>query len=447
MTNDVRLSVASPLKIKFTGFSKVVSIVGVLVGSLVLVGWALDIAALKSIIPGAVTMKANTALTFLLCGVSLWLSANDPADNRFRRAGLVCAGLAALMGLLTLSQYLFGWNLGIDQFLFREAVGAAGTSNAGRMAPTTAFSFLAMGAALLLLGTRHHGSVAVRQYLALTVGVISLLAFVGYIYGVVSLLGPAAYTRMAVHTAVTFLLLSSGVLAVRPDEGLMATLTSEGIGGLAARRLSWAIFGIPLVLGYLFLAGESRGSYDSAFALSLLVISTVVVLSVVIWRNARSLELIDDRRREAEMKTAELNQDLERRVSERTAQLEVANQELVNEIAERKQIEDALRTSEARYRTLVEKPHDIIYAGEVGQDLLTGPLTFVSPQVEAIMGYTPEEFLQDANIWFESIHPEDVARVSEETTRAFADGRPRRRLYRVRHKPSGAYRWLEDDFV
>jgi PAS domain S-box-containing protein len=114
---------------------------------------------------------------------------------------------------------------------------------------------------------------------------------------------------------------------------------------------------------------------------------------------------------------------------------------------ERKQIEDALRMSAAKYRHLVEKVQDIIYAGEVDRDLPAGPLTFVSPQVEAIMGYTPEEFLQDPGIWFESIHPEDITRVGEETAQAFADGRPRRRLYRVRHKLSGAYRWLEDDFV
>ena len=75
------------------------------VGSLALMGWALDIPALKSILPGWVAMKANTAVCFLLSGLALWQSA-------IRR---VCAGLVALVGALTLAEYCFGWNLGLDQ--------------------------------------------------------------------------------------------------------------------------------------------------------------------------------------------------------------------------------------------------------------------------------------------------------------------------------------------
>ena len=49
----------------------VISALSISVGGLVLVGWALDIAALKSILPGWVSMKPNTAVAFVLIGIAL----------------------------------------------------------------------------------------------------------------------------------------------------------------------------------------------------------------------------------------------------------------------------------------------------------------------------------------------------------------------------------------
>jgi hypothetical protein len=56
------------------------------VGGIVLVGWALDIAALKSVLPGWVSMKPNTAVAFILVGIALLppppaqLEARNPLD-------------------------------------------------------------------------------------------------------------------------------------------------------------------------------------------------------------------------------------------------------------------------------------------------------------------------------------------------------------------------------
>jgi hypothetical protein len=55
-------------------FCQASAIVAVLVGCLVLLGWAFHIAALMSVFPGLVTMKVNTALGLILSGFSFWCS-------------------------------------------------------------------------------------------------------------------------------------------------------------------------------------------------------------------------------------------------------------------------------------------------------------------------------------------------------------------------------------
>src|SRR5947209_1553812 len=172
MTN-ANTRVISMLKV----YAQAASATAVLVGCLVLAGWMFDIAALKSVFPMWITMKANTAATFVLAGVSLWLVPTERADPWRRRLAQLCACAVVLVGLLTFGEYLFGWDLGIDQLLFHETAGAVGTPWPGRMAPATALNLCLLGCALLLL------DVSIRrwpfaQVLAIIPGAIGLLATV-----------------------------------------------------------------------------------------------------------------------------------------------------------------------------------------------------------------------------------------------------------------------------
>jgi PAS domain S-box-containing protein len=63
-----------------------------------------------------------------------------------------------------------------------------------------------------------------------------------------------------------------------------------------------------------------------------------------------------------------------------------------------------LRAAEARYRTLVERLPAITYIAELGSD---GPWHYVSPQIEAMLGFSPSEWLADPMNWMNHIHPED----------------------------------------
>jgi PAS domain S-box-containing protein len=63
-----------------------------------------------------------------------------------------------------------------------------------------------------------------------------------------------------------------------------------------------------------------------------------------------------------------------------------------------------LRAAEARYRTLVERRPAITYIAELGAG---GPWHYVSPQIETMVGFSPEEWLSDPMNWMNHIYPED----------------------------------------
>jgi PAS domain S-box-containing protein len=64
-----------------------------------------------------------------------------------------------------------------------------------------------------------------------------------------------------------------------------------------------------------------------------------------------------------------------------------------------------------------------------------------------MLGYEPAEFVTDPTLWFKSLHPEDVPAMEEATREIFSGKTMSSRAYRVRHKTSGEYRWIEDRAV
>jgi PAS domain S-box-containing protein len=84
--------------------------------------------------------------------------------------------------------------------------------------------------------------------------------------------------------------------------------------------------------------------------------------------------------------------------------------------------------AETRYRILVEQLPAIVFLAFLDQG---GGEAYISPQIEPILGYSPEEWLKDPVRWYQRIHPEDRTRWSVEGAEIFLTGKPLRSVYRV----------------
>jgi PAS domain S-box-containing protein len=293
--------------------ARIASSIVIVVGCLVLIGWQLDLWWLKSVMPGAATMKANTAMCFLWAGISLKLQTRQRQTDLISRIGtgcattLGCACAFAIMSIafLTICEYIFGWNLGIDELLFRDPAALA-TSHPGRMGINTAIGLSFTGAALWLIERQERQSpsqpqhqvridrTTIAQILTVVASLIALQSIVGYAYNVrVFYQLSVVTTSMALHTALTLGILCVGILVFTRDRGFMRALTSDLMGSEVARRFIPLAILVPLLVGWLILQGLQANLYDPNFALSLMSMSMVVIWLGLIRKNAGMLNRVD----------------------------------------------------------------------------------------------------------------------------------------------------------
>ena len=85
-------------------------------------------------------------------------------------------------------------------------------------------------------------------------------------------------------------------------------------------------------------------------------------------------------------------EDLERRVAERTNELQETNELMSLEIGERRRMEVEVRLVEERYRRLVENMPGIAYIWEVHPGEEVRSFGYVSPRVQDVLGFSPDQW-------------------------------------------------------
>jgi len=270
-------------------FSSFLSYLTMLLGTLVLYGWYSQKESLIQIHSAFVPMQYNTALGFLLCGLTLLFMRYE----QFRYAKIISL-LVALIGMATLFQYLSGTNIGVDQ-LFMEHYITVLSSHPGRMAPNTAMCFLVSGAAIFLAFSTPSKTISknilgVSGSMVLGLGAIALF---GYIAEIETVYGWGRLTRMAIHTSAGFIVVGCTLISYAWDREtdkkvLPAWLpASSGLFSLALMLSLWQALH----------PGQNPGAAD--FGHNVLLFLSFVLAGGIMWLSRLTTRL-QERALEAE---------------------------------------------------------------------------------------------------------------------------------------------------
>jgi hypothetical protein len=198
--------------------AKILSLVVILAGFMVIIGWIFDIGILKSISPAWVSMKFTTAFAFVLSGITLYFIVRA-AEGEFDKAQ-VALSITSLLIILLMGTLFFSAVLkirtGAEDLFIKEAAGTAKTVTPGRPSMPTMVNFLMVAAAGILTTLNPVNLRSKLRIIGLIIGSIGMLAIVGYIVD-----KPSFYyyveginSAVACHTAALFMVLGIGFLCL-----------------------------------------------------------------------------------------------------------------------------------------------------------------------------------------------------------------------------------------
>lgn len=284
-------------------FVKIVCAIAIILGSSLLIALLFHAWLPKSYVLFTTPLKPNAALCFILAGVSLWLKCEE-TNSVIRHISQCCAAVIFLISFLTLFEYFFYIDLKIDQLFFQVPINNTETfPYPARMSPLTAVNFVLLSFVLFFLDNNVF-SFQTHQFFISTVLILSFFGFLNSLYKVGTfeniLIFSQSYTQMALPVSLPFILLGVGILLARPKKGIISILISKNSGGALARRLIPPTLILPILLGYLGLAGKWPGAYEQELGISLIVLAMIIFFLVMIFLNAAVVNRADIKNKNTE---------------------------------------------------------------------------------------------------------------------------------------------------
>jgi signal transduction histidine kinase len=314
---------------KYKKYIITVSLIASVLSVLVIIGWILDVPLLKSVLPGYETMKFNTALCFILISTTLFLQIINNKSTFYQLSTILCL-IVLIYGTLSLSQELFTYNLGIDQFFVIDFEAIANNKvYPGRMSPLTAICFILLALAFFGVKSVDKRKIKVAQVLFHIVTTLSFIAILGYLFKVPVFYKLSFLTSVAILTTIAFFMLSIAASLINPTVAFTGLFTGNKIGNSMARKLFIQMLVIILILTNIFLWSIRHSEVSVEFGIALFATFFIIASLFLIHRAANKLNSSDFKKNQAEDNLIEL-QMLEEEIINYSKDLEYKNLQLVD---------------------------------------------------------------------------------------------------------------------
>jgi signal transduction histidine kinase len=331
-----------------------ISVIIVFVMSILdLTGWLFNITLFKSILPQWIPMKIITAGCFIFAASALVIiRVNLPATLR-KIVSRALAIFIILASLTTLYLYIYYIRTGHESALTEVSFLAFYTAPESRMAFLTACNFFVLGCIVILLTVDKTRTDDFAHILTIPVVLLSYFVPVSYILNIYSVT-ELNDIPIALNTGISFCVLSLAILFVRPDTWLMKVFTSDNMGGMMARRLLPGLLLLPVMIGWFRIKGERAEIFKSEVGVAIVALIYTGCFIWLIWRTARSVNRIDEKRRTSDEALKKSYSELDIRVKERTSELLDLNRRLDAEIIQRRKAQEAVDAEHKRFTELLE---------------------------------------------------------------------------------------------
>ena len=340
------------------------------IGFFDIIGWALNIQVLKSIVPVWQPMSPITAFCLILLSLQLGILLLYEKQSKILPVLKIPAILACSMGALTFIMYQVtlhgadGIHAALPGFMDNLWQLVSGVNI------YTAVLIILFSTAMLLLSP----GTTWKENLAHIISIPAVMAaYVVVVSYVLQVDGMHAFlkVRMAFNTAIAFCSAGMAVFLLNTNTKFMASFTGNNFGSVMTRRMLPWLMMLPVVIGWLRLQGERTGFFPSEVGIVLVGMAYTLFFLAILFLNARAVNRTDIQAKE---KIQAVNEELTAMNEELTSmneeqatmneELTSMNEELNASVEVRIKAEEAMGRSMKRFETLSDTAGTLLRSRE-----------------------------------------------------------------------------------